>query len=151
MVEQHFGPHPAAGVIIGLLGLGPILGARLLGEFGDDPESYGDAKARKAYAGTAPITRSSGAKKVVIARYARNKLLSDFRPTLGVLSIRGSPGANAYYQQIRVRGTGHQAALRQLGTPLDRHPPWLPQNGRPLGRRDRLGPDPRPRRLTLKT
>lgn len=63
VVEQHFGPHPAAGVIIGLLGLGPILGARLLGEFGDDPESYGDAKARKAYAGTAPITRSSGPRR----------------------------------------------------------------------------------------
>ncbi|BBH17425.1 hypothetical protein Back2_17120 [Nocardioides baekrokdamisoli] len=28
--------------------------------------------------------------------------------------MRGSPGAKAYYQQIRARGTGHQAALRQL-------------------------------------
>ena len=28
--------------------------------------------------------------------------------------MRGSPGAKAYYQQIRARGTSHQAALRQL-------------------------------------
>ena len=38
-----------------------ILGARVLGEFGDDPNRYADAKARKNYAGTAPITRASGA------------------------------------------------------------------------------------------
>ena len=29
-------------------------------------------------------------------------------------SLRGSPGARAYYQSLRARGTGHQAALRQL-------------------------------------
>ena len=29
-------------------------------------------------------------------------------------STRGSAGAEAHYRQIRARGTGHQAALRQL-------------------------------------
>jgi hypothetical protein len=29
-------------------------------------------------------------------------------------AMRGSPGARAYYQQLRARGIGHQAALRQL-------------------------------------
>jgi hypothetical protein len=33
-------------------------------------------------------------------------------------AMRGSPGARAYYQQLRERGTGHQAALRQLGNRL---------------------------------
>ena len=37
-----------------------ILGARVLAEFGDDPHRYADAKARKNYAGTSPITRASG-------------------------------------------------------------------------------------------
>ncbi|EQD65830.1 transposase IS116/IS110/IS902 family protein, partial [mine drainage metagenome] len=32
-------------------GLGPILGARVLGEFGDDPNRYQDARSRKNYAG----------------------------------------------------------------------------------------------------
>jgi hypothetical protein len=32
--------------------------------------------------------------------------------------MRGSPGARAYYQALRERGTGHQAALRQLGNRL---------------------------------
>ena len=38
-------------------------------EFGDDPGRYLDAKARKTHAGTAPITRASGTKNVVMARY----------------------------------------------------------------------------------
>jgi hypothetical protein len=53
------------------------LAARVLGEIGDDPHRYADAKARKSYAGTAPITRASGTKRVVLARYARNRRLGD--------------------------------------------------------------------------
>src|ERR1700737_2375123 len=56
-----------------LPGLGPVLGARALAEFGDDPARYSDAKARKAYAGTAPITRASGTRRTVLARVARNR------------------------------------------------------------------------------
>ena len=54
-----------------------MLGARILGEFGDDPNRYADAKARKNYAGTSPITRASGARTAVLARYARNRRLGD--------------------------------------------------------------------------
>ena len=32
--------------------------------------------------------------------------------------MRGSPGAKAYYQQLRARKIGHQAALRQLANRL---------------------------------
>ena len=53
------------------------LGARVLGEFGDDPNRYADAKSRKNYAGTSPITRASGKHRVVLARYARNRRLAD--------------------------------------------------------------------------
>lgn len=91
-----------------------ILSARILGEFGDDPHRYADAKCRKAYAGTAPITRASGTRKVVLARYARNRRLGDAVQQWAFCSMRGSPGARAYYQSLRARGIGHQAALRQL-------------------------------------
>lgn len=77
VVADHLGQHPAAEILTSLPGLGFILGARILGEFGDDPDRYVDAKARKAYAGTAPITRASRTKKIVMARYARNKRLGD--------------------------------------------------------------------------
>jgi transposase len=74
---EHFEAHPDAKIIRSLPGLGMILGARVLAEFGDDPNRYDDAKCRKNYAGTSPITKASGKHRVVLARYARNKRLAD--------------------------------------------------------------------------
>jgi transposase len=77
VVGEHFGRHRDAEIYLSLPGLGVILAARILGEFGDDPDRYADAKARKNYAGTSPVTKASGTKKVVLARYARNRRLGD--------------------------------------------------------------------------
>ena len=114
VVAQHFGRHPDAEIYASQPGLGVILGARVLAEFGDDPHRYADARARKNYAGTSPITRASGTKKIVIARYAKNDRLADALQQWAFGSMRGSPGARAYYDALRARKIGHQAALRQL-------------------------------------
>jgi transposase len=58
VVAEGFGRHPDAEIVTSQPGLGPILGARVLAEFGDDRSRYADAKARKNYAGTSPITRA---------------------------------------------------------------------------------------------
>src|SRR5215472_11267993 len=71
-VEQHFGQHPDAEIYLSQPGIGTILGARVPGEFGDDPHRYHDARARKNYAATSPITRASGKKKIVAARFVHN-------------------------------------------------------------------------------
>jgi transposase len=118
VVGEHFGRHRDAEIYTGLPGLGVILAARILGEFGDDPDRYADAKARKNYAGTSPVTRASGTKKVVHARYARNRRLGDALQQWAFCSLRGSPGATAYHHQLRDRKIGHQAALRQLANRL---------------------------------
>jgi hypothetical protein len=76
-VEQGFGQHPDAEIYRSQPGLGEILGARVLAEFGDDPDRYADAKARKNYSGMSPITKASGTKRVVLARFARNRRLGD--------------------------------------------------------------------------
>ncbi len=114
VVGEHFGRHRDADIYTSLPGLGVTLASRVLGEFGDDPHRYADAKARKAYAGTAPITRASGTRRVVLARYARNRRLGDALQQWAFCSMRGSAGARAYYKALRGRGVGHQAALRQL-------------------------------------
>ena len=114
VVRQHFGQHPDAEIYASQPGLGVILGARVLAEFGDDPHRYADAKARKNYAGTSPITKASGTKKKVLARHARNDRLADALQQWAFGSLRGSPGARAYYDALRSRKIGHQAALRQL-------------------------------------
>jgi transposase len=118
VVAEGFGRHPAAEIYRSQPGLGQILSARVLGEFGDAPNRFTDAKARKNYAGTSPITRASGRKTIVLARYARNRRLADAVHQWAFCALTGSPGARAYYDSLRARGTGHHAALRQLGNRL---------------------------------
>ena len=117
-VDAHFGQHPDAEIILSQLGLGPVLGARVLAEFGDDPDRYTNAKSRKNYAGTSPITRASGKKNVVVARYVHNDRLIDALMTQAFSALNASPGARAYYDQLKARGAEHNAALRQLANRL---------------------------------
>ncbi len=117
-VEAHFGQHPAAEIIASQPGLGPVLGARVLAEFGDDPARYATAKARKNYAGTSPITRASGKKKVALARFVHNDRLIDALMAQAQSALLCSPGARAYYDRQKARGAGHNAALRQLANRL---------------------------------
>jgi len=118
VVAAHFGRHRDADRYLSHPGLGVVLAARILGEFGDDPHRYTDAKARKNYAGTSPITRASGNRRVVLARYARNRRLGDAIHQWAFCSLKGSPGARTYYKALRERGIGHHAAIRQLGNRL---------------------------------
>lgn len=117
-VDAHFGQHPDAEVYLSQPGLGVVLGARVLAEFGDDKDRYADARARKNYAGTSPITRQSGKRKIVLARYVHNDRLVDALGLQAFAALQGSPGARAYYDRLRCRGVGHRAALRQLGNRL---------------------------------
>lgn len=117
-VEAHFSQHPDAEIYLSQPGLGVMLGARVLAEFGDDKTRYATSRARRNYAGTSPITRQSGKKKVVLARYVHNDRLLDALGRQAFSALRASPGARVYYDRIRARGTGHHAALRQLGNRL---------------------------------
>jgi hypothetical protein len=109
-----FEAHPDAEIIRSLPGLGAILGARVLAEFGDEPTRFVDARARKNYAGTSPITQASGTKSMVRARFARNPWLADTCDRWAFCSLTRSPGARAYYDALRARRQGHHAALRML-------------------------------------
>jgi transposase len=117
-VDAHFGQHPDAEIYLSQPGLGVVLAARVLAEFGDDKDRYANAKARRNYAGTSPITRQSGKKKTVMARYVHNDRLIDALGQQAFSALRASPGARTYYDRQRARGVGHRAALRQLGNRL---------------------------------
>jgi len=137
-LEQSFEQHPDADIILSLPGLGDILGARVLGEFGDDPERFADAKSRRNYAGTSPITIASGKKRAVLARHARNDRLYDAIDQWAFCSLQASPGARAYYDARRAADDTHHQALRALGNrwvgilhgclkhrqPYDEHTAW---------------------------
>lgn len=86
------------------------------------------------------ITRAAGTRKIVLARYARNRRLGDALQQWAFCALRGSPGARAYYyQQLRGRSIGHQAALRLLANlvadrvrPFPGKRPLVPQVGQSL-------------------
>lgn len=114
----HYEQHPDADIYLSVPGLGDVLGARVLGEFGDDPNRYADVKSRRNYAGTSPITRASGTKRTVLARHIRNRRLYDAIDQWAFCSITRSPGARTFYDQHRAKGDGHHQALRALGNRL---------------------------------
>ena len=117
-VEQHFGRHPDAEIYRSQPGMGAVTGARVLAEFGDDPRRYADGKARRNYAGTSPITRASGKKKVVAARFIHNDRLVDALNAQAFTALNASPGARAFYDELRARGIEHNDALRRLANRL---------------------------------
>ena len=117
-VEENFGRHPDAEIYRSQPGIGAILGARVLGEFGDDPHRYADGKARRNYAGTSPLTRASGKKKVVAARFIHNDRLVDALNAQAFAALNASPGARALYDELRARGIEHNDALRRLANRL---------------------------------
>ena len=137
-LEAHFEEHPDAVIYHSQPGLGTVLGARALGEFGDDPDRYTSAKSRRNYAGTSPITIASGRKHAVVARQVRNRRLYDALDQWAFCSLNNSPGARAFYDQRKAAGDLHHQALRALAnrlvgilhgclkhrTPYDEHTAW---------------------------
>ena len=117
-MEAGFGRHPDAEIYRSQPGLGAVLGARVLAEFGDDPTRYAHTHARKNYAGMAPITRASGKTRVVLARHARNRRLADALSQQAFAALTSSAGARAYYDAHRARGNTHHQALRALANRL---------------------------------
>ena len=138
ILAAHFETHPDADIYLSQPGLGVILSARVLGEFGDDPNRYTDTKSRKNYAGTSPLTIASGKKRAVLARYVRNNRLYDAIDHWAFCALLTSRGARAFYDQHRAAGDTHHQALRALGnrlvgilhgclhhrTPYDEHKAW---------------------------
>jgi hypothetical protein len=117
-LAQHFRTHPDADIYLSQPGIGVTLGARVLGEFGDDPNRFTDAKCRKNYAGTSPLTVASGRKHAVMARHVRNPRLYDSLDRWAFATLKCSPGARTFYDQHRTAGDTHHQALRALANRL---------------------------------
>lgn len=115
---EAFEQHPDAGIYLSQPGLAVVLGGRVLGEFGDDPDRYADVKSRRNYAGTSPITVASGRSRIVTSRWVRNNRLYDPLIRWAFCSLTASPGARAFYDQHRAKGDTHYQALRALANRL---------------------------------
>ena len=99
-----FRTHPDAAIITSQPGLGELTGARVLAEIGDDRARFSDARALKAYAGSAPVTRASGKSRSVIHRRIKNQRLAATGYLWAFAALTASPGARAHYDRRRTTG-----------------------------------------------
>jgi transposase len=111
---ESFNQHPDAGIITSFPGLGPLTGARVLAETGDDRSRFADAKGLKAYAGAAPITRASGKTRSVTFRRVKNNRLAAAGYLWAFSALTASPGARDHYDRRKNDGDRHAAAQRNL-------------------------------------
>ena len=139
-LATHFETHPDADIYLSLPGLGVMLGARVLGEFGDDPDRFTDAKSRKNYAGTSPLTVASGKKHAVLARHVRNRRLYDAIDQWAFCALSASPGARYLLRPTPRRRRHPPPSPTSPRQPTRRHPARLPTPPHALQRTHRLGP-----------
>jgi transposase len=111
---ESFSQHPDAEIITSFPGLGPLTGARVLAEIGDDRSRFADAKGLKAYAGAAPITRASGKTRSVTRRHVKNNRLAAAGYIWAFSALTASPGARDHYDKRKDDGDRHAAAERNL-------------------------------------
>jgi transposase len=111
---ELFTAHPHAHIYTSFPGLGAMLGARLLGEIGDDPTRFAFARGLKSYAGATPLTWASGTSRVVRHRRFTNPILAASGHLWAFAALTRSPGARAHYDRRRETGDRHAAALRNL-------------------------------------
>jgi transposase len=109
-----FRQHPDHQIISSFPGLGDTTGARILAEIGDDRDRFRDARALKAYAGSAPITRASGRSISISHRRIKNDRLAAVGFVWAFMAITNSRSARAHYDHRRSVGDRHAAALRHL-------------------------------------
>ena len=138
-LDAHFEQHPDAEVVRSLPGLGTILSARVLGEFGDEPNRYATAKSRKNYAGTSPITRASGTKRVVLARYVTQHTPGRRHLSLGLRLPQRLTRSSGLLRLSKSRRRHPPCRAPPPRQSARWHPPWLPRQPHHLRREDRLG------------
>jgi transposase len=109
-VEEILDAHPLAGVLTSMPGIGVRTAARILLEVGDTA-NFASSAHLAAYAGIAPVTRTSGTsiKGEHPARTGNRKLKRAF--FLSAFAALSDPVSRTYYDRKRAEGKKHNAAL----------------------------------------
>ena len=109
-----FTQHPDHRVITSFVGLGDLTGARLLAEIGDDRTRFADARALKAFAGSAPVTKASGRSIRITHRHVKNNRLAAVGFVWAFVAAGCQGPTREHYLARRDHGDRHPAALRHL-------------------------------------
>ncbi|MEV8504592.1 IS110 family transposase [Actinoplanes sp. NPDC051475] len=112
--SKAFRQHPDHAIVTSFPGLADVTGARVLAEIGDDRARFADARALKAYAGAAPVTRASGRSISITHRKVKNDRLAAAGYLWAFVAATHAEPAKQHYQRRRDHGDRHPAALRNL-------------------------------------
>ncbi|MFD3680231.1 IS110 family transposase [Streptomyces sp. NPDC058613] len=109
-IEELLEAHPLSQVLISMPGIGVRTGARILIDVGD-ASTFPTAGHLAAYAGLAPVTRSSGSsiRSEHPSRRGNKQLKRAFY--LAAFASLSQPESRAYYDKKRRQGKHHVAAL----------------------------------------
>jgi len=107
---ELFQTHPDYAIIISFPGLADSTGVRVFAEIGDDRARFADARALKAYAGSAPVTRASGRFLTVTHRHIKNNRLADVGWMVAFSAASNCGPARQHYRRWRENGDRHAAS-----------------------------------------
>ncbi|MCZ7570775.1 MAG: transposase [Ardenticatenaceae bacterium] len=113
-LEALLAQHPDAPIFASLPQAGPILAAGLLVKLGDERVRFPTAGAVQALAGTCPVTRWSGKKRVVVFRRGCDREFRHIAHQFARASLTTSSWAKAYWREVRPRCASHAHADRLL-------------------------------------
>jgi transposase len=113
-IDDLFNKHPDKSLYQTLPGAGPALAPRLAAAMGKDRNRFEAAVEIQQLSGIAPVTKSSGKRRIVQWRWACPKFLRQTFQEFALHSIASSTWARAYYDQQIAKGKAHQAAIRAL-------------------------------------
>lgn len=129
-INEVFSAHESSQVFSSFPGAGEKLAPRLLAAFGENHEDFESANSLQCLAGVVPVQEQTGAKakrgagkgkgwQGRVRVHFRRACRKDFRSTMhffGLLSMKKSKWAKAFYKRARERGQSNATALRNLGS-----------------------------------
>jgi len=115
--EGQSDKHRDAKILLSCPGIGRIIAATMLSE-GSQAIRERDYHALRSYAGTAPVTKQSGRKRVVQMRKACNPRLRDALYHWARVASMCEERSREHYKQLRRQGQTHGRALRGIADRL---------------------------------
>ena len=147
-LTQGFESHPDAEIVRSLPGLGVVLGARVLGEFGDDPNRYLRCpipqELRGDVAGHPGLGQETGRARPVRAQPPPGRRLLP----MGVLRDKRLAGGPRLLRRAPGQGRIARPGPARPGQPARRHPRRVPAQPHHLRRGQGLGAPQRGRRAS---
>lgn len=111
---QLFAQHPDAYIFESLPGAGDLLAPALLAKFSDHRDRFPTPASVQALAGTCPVTKKSGKRKVVVFRQGCNREFRRIVQQFARFSTRQSGWALAYWRAVRQGCRSDSDAYRRL-------------------------------------